>query len=396
MGFLALGATRVRSAFAYQGDDLGFAPDRYVSATITVPEFDPMEVGSASDSMAWRMHVEETQRALLERLSEDAAVVGVAMGAHVPGIAPPNRGVILETPPPGLDPVAWDVGVPRVDVSFFAGLHRPVLAGRDFNAGDVEGPPGIRHTAVIVNESFVHHFFGGRSALGQRFRYEPQGTARGALSEEEWYEIVGVVGSFGTNPDNPARDAAVYHPLAPGEVNPVRFTVEVAGDPGAFVPRLRQIAASVDPVATVSTSLLAAAIRTQSLIFRSIFLLVLALAGAAFLLSATGLYALMSFTVSQRTREIGIRSALGASKADIVSAVARRAVLQIGVGLALGVAWGWVLLDNSRNDMTVEVGNVPLTLALTAAIAGSVCVAACARPLLRGLRIQPTEALRES
>jgi predicted permease len=394
VGFLALGASRVRSAFTFQADDLGFDPDRYVSVTLTVPELDPAEVGSASDSTVWRMQVQETQRALLARLSEDAAVVGVAMGAHVPGISPPHRGVILETPPPGFDPVEWDVGIGRVDVSFFAGLGRPILMGRDFNAGDVERPAGTPHTAVIVNESFVRHHFGGRSPLGQRFRYEPRGTAWGALDEEEWYEIVGVVGSFGTNPDNPARDAAVYHPLAPGEVNPVRFTVEVAGDPEAFVPRLRRIAASVDPVATVSTSLLAATIRTQSLIFRSIFLLVLALACAAFLLSATGLYALMSFTVSQRTREIGIRSALGASTADIVSAVARRAALQVGVGLALGVAWGWVLLEYGRNE--VEVGDIPLTLALTAAIAGSVCVGACAHPTLRGLRIQPTEALRES
>jgi len=124
------------------------------------------------------------------------------------------------------------------------------------------------------------------------------------------------------------------------------------------------------------------------------FLLVVALAVAAFLLSATGLYALMSCTISQRKREIGIRSALGASAADIVSTVARRAALQVGVGLALGVAWEWVLLHNSRDD--VEVGNIPLTLALTVAIDGSVCVAACAHPTLRGLRIQPTEALRES
>lgn len=394
VGFLALGARGVRTAFAYQGDDLGFDPDRYVYATVTVPELDPIEVQGASDSLAWQTHVEGMQRALLTRLSEDPAVVGVALGAHVPGLSSPNRDVILETPPAGFDPVEWDVAIPRVDVSFFTGLRRPILAGRDFNAGDVEGPPGTRHTAVIVNESFVRHYFGGRSAVGQRFRYEPRGTALGALDEEEWYEIVGVVGSFGTNPENSARDAAIYHPLAPGEINPVRFTVEVAGDPEPFVPRLPQIAASLDPVATVTTGLLAATIRTESLIFRSTFLLVLALAGAAFLLSATGLYALMSFTISQRTREIGIRSALGASTADIVSVVARRAALQVGVGLGLGVGWGWVLLDNGRND--VEVGNIPLTLALTAAIAGSVCVAACAHPTLRGLRIQPTEAFRES
>ena len=117
-------------------------------------------------------------------------------------------------------------------------------------------------------------------------------------------------------------------------------------------------------------------------------------ASAAFLLSATGLYALMSFTVSQRTREIGIRTALGASTSDIVSSVARGAAIQVGVGLALGAGWGWVLLNTQ--DFGIEVGNIPLTLALTAAVAACVCLLACASPMLRGLRIQPTEALRES
>ncbi len=85
---------------------------------------------------------------------------------------------------------------------------------------------------------------------------------------------------------------------------------------------------------------------------------------------------------------------MGASTTDIVSAVARRAALQVGVGLALGVGLGWVLLNGQRNQVTVEVGNIPLTLVLTAAVAGCICLLACAYPTLRGLRIQPTEALR--
>jgi predicted permease len=396
VGFVALGATTLRSVLVNHGADLGFDAERYVVGTLTVPEPDPMDDPGAIDSLAWARRVTETQRTLLTRLARAPAVVGVAMGMDVPGFASGNRTVMLETPPKDFERVEWDTMIPRVDVSFFAGLHRPILAGRDFNAGDVEGPPGTRHMAVIVNESFVRNVLGGRNAIGQRLRYEPQGTAWGALAEEEWYEIVGVVGPFGANSRNSARDAAIYHPLAPGEVNPIWYTVEVAGDPEAFVSRLRQIAASVDPEATVDSELLASTIRTESRLFRSLFLLVLTLAGAAFLLSATGLYALLSFTVSQRTREIGIRTALGARTTDIVSAVARRAARQVGIGLTLGVAWGWVLLNNRRNDINIEVGNVPLTLALTAGAAAFVCVLACAYPTLRGLRIQPTEALRES
>jgi predicted permease len=394
VGFLAMGATAARSVLAQQGDDLGFDPERYVVGTLTVPELDPMDSPSALDSVAWARHVEETQRALLTRLSEDPSVVGVAMGVDVPGLRADDRDVILETPLVGFEPVELDTDLHQVGASFFSGLNRPILAGRDFNAGDVEGPSGTRHTAVIVNESFVRDVLGGRNAVGQRLRYEPYNLARTPGDEEEWYEIVGVVGSFGTNPRNSALDAAIYHPLAPGEVNPIRYAVEVAGDPEAFVPRFRQIAASVDREATVDSGLLGASIRTASLRNGSIFLIVLVFASAAFLLSATGLYALMSFTVSQRTREIGIRTALGASTSDIVSSVARGAAIQVGVGLALGAGWGWVLLNTQ--DFGIEVGNIPLTLALTAAVAACVCLLACASPMLRGLRIQPTEALRES
>jgi predicted permease len=395
VGFLAMGATWLRSALVNQGADLGFDPDRYVVGTLTVPEPDPIGDSGPTDSLAWRRHVAETQRALLARLNEDPAVVGVATAANPPGLPSPNRDVILETPPVGVVPVEWDTSIPRVDVSFFAGLNRSILAGRDFNAGDVEGPPGTPHTAVIVNESFVRYVLGGRGAVGQRLRYDQRRTAAGD-DEEEWYEIVGVVGAFGTNPRNSARDAAIYHPIAPGEVNPVQYVVEVSGDPEAFMPRFRQIAASVDREATADSGLLASSIRTASRNRRLVVLLVLALASTAFLLSVTGLYALISFTVSRRTREIGIRTALGARRSDIVSAVARRAAIQVGVGLALGVAWGWRLLNGQRNQVALEVGNIPLTMALTAAVAGCVCVLACAAPTLRGLRIQPTEALRES
>ncbi len=395
VGILALGVAALRGVLASRGADLGFDPERYVVGTLTVPDADPLDVPSASDSLAHARRVAEIQRAFLTRLAEDPAVVGVAMGADVPGLRSPDEDVILETPPDGFEPVEWDISTPRVGVSFFAGLDRPILAGRDFTAGDVEAPAGNLlssrpHTAVIVNESFVRHVLGGRNAVGQRFRYERQ---RG----DAWYEIVGVVGPFGTNAEDPAEDAAIYHPLAPGEVNPIRYTVEVADDAEAFVPRFRVIAASVDRDATADSRPLASAMRSTFRADAAMYLGMVALAGAAFLLSATGLYALLSFTVSQRTREIGIRTALGARATDIVSAVARRAALQAGIGLALGIGWGWVLLHTTEfTGVSTEAVDVALTLALTAAAAGCVCVLACAYPTLRGLRLQPTEALRES
>ena len=394
VGFMALGGTVLWSASQDRGASLGFDPQRYVAATVTIPGTSPGDGAPMMDSADAALRIVETQRRLLARLAEDPEVAGVGMALSAPGISGSNRGVVLETPPAGFQPPEWDPGVERVDVGYFRGLHRPILAGRDFAAEDVRGGRGTRHTAVIVNESFVRDMLGGRNAVGQRFRYEDY--AWDEDRPKEWYEIVGVVGAFGANPLNPMRDAAVYHPLAPGEANPIRFVVEVAGDANAFLPRFRELSFAVDDEAIAQPRLLSEQIEAQSVLLRAVFLLELTLAGLAFLLSVAGLYALMSFTVSQRTREIGIRVALGAGRGDIIGTVVRRAAIQLGIGLALGAPWAWVLLHSQRNDRQIAPANIPLTIAATLACAALVGLIACAAPTLRGLRIQPNDALRES
>jgi len=113
-----------------------------------------------------------------------------------------------------------------VSDNYFDVLGIRPLAGRTFAPGDATaGGP-----AVVVNRGFAEGYFEGVNPVGQSVRLSPNGSSGTGLTGTR-HEIVGVVGSFGTNPENSARDAAIYHPLAPGEINPVRFTVEVAGDP---------------------------------------------------------------------------------------------------------------------------------------------------------------------
>jgi ABC-type antimicrobial peptide transport system permease subunit len=140
---------------------------------------------------------------------------------------------------------------------------------------------------------------------------------------------------------------------------------------------------------------LADGMRRESRVLRGLFSTMVLIAAVAFLLAVSGLYALMSFTVSQRTREIGIRVALGARPSDIVLAVARRAAAQLSLGLILGAGLGWLLLGMfMQQELAVQVSK-PMTLAATVACAALVGAAACLRPTLRGLRIRPTEALGE-
>jgi ABC-type antimicrobial peptide transport system permease subunit len=199
------------------------------------------------------------------------------------------------------------------------------------------------------------------------------------------------------NPRNPGRDAGFYRVAPAEELRPLRFLVEVDGDPAAFAPRFRQIVASVDPEATLETAMpVTDVMATESNFFHLVSVLQLALASIAFLLSVSGLYALMSFTVSQRTREIGIRTALGARPWSIVSTIGRRAALQLGTGVALGGVLAWYLLDEITAEVAVVDVDIPLTVAVTMVAAALVGMAACASPMLRGLRIEPSEALRES
>ena len=243
-----------------------------------------------------------------------------------------------------------------------------------------------------MNDRFVERVLGGGSAVGRRLRF----TVPPAPSEQ-WFEIVGVVETFGSNVTNPERSEAMYMPLGSADLHPMRYAIEVAGSPGAFLPTLRSVAADVDPEAIVQNAqTLEDFLALMLLELRAASILIFVLSAVGMILAATGLYALMSFTVSQRTREIGIRTALGAGARNVVMTIARRALLQLLAGVALGSAFGWWQLVMVLNDGEFTVWSVP---GLVGSVAGAVIVfsvLSCLSPTLRGLRIQPTEALGET
>ncbi len=198
------------------------------------------------------------------------------------------------------------------------------------------------------------------------------------------------------NPINPARDEGVYHPFGPGERHPVGFVIEAGDDPAAFTPRLRAIAAEVDPMAMIQQPMLLSDLDDfNTLANRALGVVLVLLSVIAIILSAAGLYALMSFTVAQRTREIGVRTALGAHPGSIAYTIARRAAIQLGLGVVLGAAFAAYILGIFSREATIKPQNMSLVVA--AVVAGTVLVGvlACLVPTHRGLRIQPAEALRE-
>ena len=387
---LSWGATFMGTTFVDTSAEMGIDLERYVAARLRIPNTVPV-TGRAvayADDLATRLS--STQVELKRRLESEPGVLSVAMTRSLPGTQHGRarfrvEGDVLEGRPPPL------VFTGTVDVDFFRDLGHPVLAGRDFDPDDIPEDPMAHRSAVIVNTRFVDEVLGGRSPIGVRIRRPTRGDDPGP-----WYEIVGVVGPFGMNWMNPARDAGVYHPAGPGEYYPAHYVIEVAGDAVDFVPRLRALAAEVDPTAMIEEPMLLSEVTNGMMAeLRFVALALVFIAGIAVSLPTAGLYALVSFTVAQRTREIGIRTALGARPRDIVLTVARRAVIQLAVGVVLGLAFAAVIMGNEyQQDQLFERVKAPAvtTVALATLLVGAV---ACLVPTLRGMRIQPTEAFRE-
>jgi hypothetical protein len=184
-------------------------------------------------------------------------------------------------------------------------FERPIVSGRGFHGGD--STPGAR--TVIANEAFARRFNNGASPVGLRVRYAAADPAK----PEPWLEIVGVVRDIGTTPTDLGEAPYVYHPATAATASPLMMGVRLAGDPSAFAPRVREIAAALDPGIRLET------VQALDDVVWSYDAANLAASGAisgvvalGLFLSAAGIFALMSVSVARRTREIGLRCALGA------------------------------------------------------------------------------------
>ena len=391
VGFLAVGGAMASTFLSAVTVDDGIDREEYMMAMLRIPWTDHSAFENDLRVPEFAQEVAHAHEDILRRLRAEPGVRRVALGRPLPGMEHPRRRVEVDGEDQGEGFEGHRVHFSMVDVGFFEGFGKGMVDGRDFVSSDLVGTINEDRTAVIVNTAFVEHVLGGRNAIGQRIRYTvPEGQEPGP-----WYEIIGVVDHLGMNDLDPRRDEGVYHPGAPGEIHPILVAAQVGPDPLSFTARLREIAGEVDADAMIQypRELNNAPNGDRDINRYSAGMLVF-VSAIAIVLSAAGLYALMSFTVSQRRREIGIRTALGATSGSIVGAIVRRAFLQLLVGVTLGIAagkWGisQVAGDGaSRFDPSVILA----TLAVFMMLVGFV---ACLGPALRGLRIRPVEALRE-
>lgn len=383
---LVVGVSERLDAMTRRSSDL--AADQFLTAEVALSDLPANREGDTTSAATLAALVAPLQRTLVERLQGEAGVRGVAVAEVLPRMEHPTDVVEVQGGTAGPILGGHQVNVARVATGFFAGLGQPVIAGRDFNDADLLG----ERRAVIVNRAFVERMLGGRNAVGVQIRSILSNDGK----RSHWYEIVGVVPDLEMDMTEPQKGLGIYRPAAPGEIYPIRLAVRVGPNPAAFAPRLRDLAGEAGPTVTVS--------KTEALdqlfpeawygliglrIGWSVFL------GILLILAISGMYTIMALSVTQRTREIGIRTALGAQPGHVIATIGRRAAVQLAIGALIGMplaAWIFFKVQNQYDASTPGAFILALAPGVTAMLL--VGLLACTAPLLRALRIVPTVAMR--
>ncbi|MEA3246019.1 MAG: ABC transporter permease [Gemmatimonadota bacterium] len=272
-----------------------------------------------------------------------------------------------------------------VSAGYFETFDVPVHQGRAI----VESDRLDTEPVAVVNEAFVRKFFGGKDALGRRIR---QG---GLASKAPWMTVVGVVPDAYSGNQSEPKQAAYYVPLTQNHSNFVSLAVRTDGDPLAITSQVREAVKTLNPdIPMYWVYSMQEAFERPTWFIRVFGTMFMIFGVIALFLASIGLYAVMSFSVSRRVREVGIRMALGAQGRDVVGMMFRQGLVQVtvgmvlGLGLAAGVAqlMDVILFQVNPRDPAIFAG-VVVVLAVVALVA-------CLVPARRATRIDPLVALR--
>jgi putative ABC transport system permease protein len=277
---------------------------------------------------------------------------------------------------------------------FFATMRIRILKGRDFDAHDTADTPFV----TIVNETMARQYFPNDDPIGKRITLD-------FVPDERPREIIAVVGDTVANPFQAQQEPAVYVPhvqqtsrfVGPWVYNRIglSFVVRTTGDPLRLVPSVKQAVADVDrntPVANVRTIEQTLGDTSRHL---RLYTLLLGIFGAvAIMLAATGIYGVMAYAVSQRSREIGIRVALGARAHDVLRLVLRQAAWVVGTGLVIGLLGSLALSRLLQSALFHVTPSDPATYAGVSLVLILIAALACLLPTRRAIAVDPTVTLK--
>ena len=349
---------------------------------------------------AFEARRERTFAELQRRVAQEPGVVAITFADFVPGTLSRTRRAEVASSS-GAEPAYDDeFRTSAVGPGFFEAFDRPIVAGRAFHGGDFS--PAAR--TVIVNEAFVRGFLqskGSGSPIGARVRYVRPDRSTAADRPADSFEIVGVARDFGLDPDDDGREQAyVFHAAPAGTMSSVVMSVRMRGNPAPLAARLPVIAATVDARLLVQEAQpLNEWVRQRDMSLIVTVGAQVAVTALVLFLSALGIFSLVSISVSRRTREIGLRAALGANPRTLLAGVLSRAVALMGSGITAGGALLLLSLALGAGPSGRPAEDIPLFaayLGITSVVMLAACLLACIGPAGRALRINPIDALREA
>ena len=373
-GLLVAAGLMIKSVTKIRTMDPGFEVQRIFTARLGFP-------ATYTDTLAQRRFYEQLQ----PKLAALPGVRAVSISSGLPGVNNGDDAFAIEGKTYATDKDYPETDHYTVSPGFFETFGIEARRGRVVESGDrAETLP-----VVVVSEGFVAKHFPGEDAIGRRIRFGR------ADSKAPWLTIVGIVNDiYSGDPDEP-RQPTVYNALAQNHSNFVSIAASTAGAPMSLTSSVRDAVASLEPDIPIYWTYSMSDALARPLWFIRVFGTMFMIFGfIALFLASIGLYAVMAFSVSRRTREVGIRMALGARGADVVRMIFRQGLWQLGIGLVagLGLAAGVsqfmtvILFDMQPRDPAVFGGVVAVLLA-----AG---LLACLVPARRATRVDPLTALR--
>jgi putative ABC transport system permease protein len=331
---------------------------------------------------------------LLRRLREEPGVESAAVSTYLPGTGAFMRQMFVEGAVyPKEEDRPWG-HIAWISPGFFDTIRAPVLQGRDFNVQDLEGSLQV----VIINRSLAEKLWPRQDPLGRRIRLVDNVTAAADAEPEPWRTVVGVVPDLGMVDlrDNEPEMQGLYIPVAqnvPGFANVVVRTRDA--NPLSITGRVRAHVAALDHDLPIYFIFTLQQVVDRAGFFYKMFTTLFTIFGVAALVLATvGIYGVIAFSVQQRTQEIGIRLALGAQKGSVLGLILRQGMVQLAVGLVLGLALAWPTARLLGNILVGVAPHDPLTLSGVCLLLAAVALFACWVPARRASRTDPLVAIR--
>lgn len=390
----------INSFIRVQNNQLGIDPQNLLTFDVRFSQNETIKpYGRYRNAGLWDVNPATTltfQR-VFERMQSIPGVISVAAAGEPPVNGALGIGFLIDgqpAPPTSQGQQGQNASYMAITPNYFATLRVPIVQGRDFNDRDTAAGTPV----IIINQAMAKKYFPTGSPLGHYVSVD-------YVPDEPMRQIVGVVGDIRLSRTQRQAQPIMYIPhqqqtprwLGPGwaERSAMYFILRTPGNPKALIPAMRSALAEVEPDKAPGNIRTVVEYLDRQVQYNRMYVLLLGIFGAiATVLAAIGIYGVMAYAVAERTREIGIRMALGASSGHVLKLVVRRALILVGIGLVLGLGGAFALTRVIASALWEVKATDPLTYASVSLLLVLVALCACLIPTQRAVSVDPTVALR--